>query len=243
VSHTYIETDVMTVPAYVAGMGQWANTTVPDDGDDRDAAADAVGLEALADRTTWLRHRVDYVQPYAANGATISNQKSFVVRKDIALSQTIANGGVGYSAPTVWTTPSAPFAIDAVLIQITGTATASADPSNVTLTLFCNGIALVVGITSTFAGGTTYTVDGTTTNKTLFGVSPTEWGGLLDGTLGGTGTDDVGAASRAGILTVFADGGTNGYWGKGVSLNVVHGGASARTLTIPLRLTIYGRLL
>jgi hypothetical protein len=233
----------MSIPITVAGMGVWSDITVPDDGDDRDAAADGVGLEGLADRTTWLRHRVDLVQPFANHGATINGQKSFVMTKDIALANSVPSGPSGYAPPTVWTAPSAPYAIDAAIIQITGTATASADPSNVTFTLFLGTGQLVVGMTSTFAGGTTYAVTGGTTNKTIFGVKSTEWGGLLDGTLSGSGTDDIGAASRAGILTVLADGGSNGYWGKDVSLQVVHGGASARTLTIPLRVTIYGRLL
>lgn len=241
-SHTYTEQDPMAIPAYVSGQGGWHTITVPDDGDERNAAEPGVGLEALADRTVWLRHRVDTSQPFVNHGVTISSFGHFVVTKDVAINN-IVSAGAGYSAPAVWTAPSARYMIEGATIQITGIGTASADPASVTLSLYLGNTLLIQGIMSSFDLGTSYNIGFLPNVKAIWGVHPSEYGPLLDGSLASSGTDDIGAASRDGALVVFSNGGANGYWGKDVSLTIQHGGVTPRTLFLPLRVTLIGRLL
>ena len=72
-SHPYVDTDQLPVPFYITDLGMWADVTIPDDGDDRNAAVAGVGLEALADRTTWLRYRLETTSAYGSTDPSIKN--------------------------------------------------------------------------------------------------------------------------------------------------------------------------
>lgn len=57
-SHPYDESDPITPNPPIPGKGVWTTVPIPDDNNDRDAATYGAGLEACADRATWLAWRM-----------------------------------------------------------------------------------------------------------------------------------------------------------------------------------------
>ena len=247
-THPFIDTDQMPIPAPAAGLGTWENVPVPDDGDERKAAILGSGVEALAERTTWLRHRSIIAEPYGVtipsltnSGATVGASNSFVVNKRFTLAQSIPTGAGGGAAPTIWVTPSAPFMIEGCYIQFTGSATSSALTALVRLDLLLGSNKLITG-TVAFSGGV-MPINGTSTNPSIIGIHVADRGPLLDGTLTNSGLDTVSAASAPGVLIAYYDNFNGSFYGKPITLRLTHSSGSSITFNMPLSVAIFGRLL
>ncbi|MFS8066596.1 MAG: hypothetical protein ACMG6S_09525 [Byssovorax sp.] len=249
-SHEFIDTDKMALPAPATGLGVWENVLVPDDGDERKAAILGAGVEALAERTTWLRHRGIITDPFGVtmpglvnSGATVGASNSFVITKAINLSATVPPGASGYVAPVIWVTPSVPFIIDMAFIRLTGGSTASSAPGYAQLDLFLGADKLVTGLMSTYVAGVV-AINGSTLNKCIFGIDPAEQGPLLSGTLTNSGKDSTGGASGNGKLLAYFNGlPPASYWAKQVTLRLTHGGVPSIDFTMPMVVTLAGRIL
>jgi hypothetical protein len=96
--HIYVESDPMGSPPANPGYGAFPAVQVPDDTDDRDAASEATGLEALADRDVWIRHRlIDWVEGGTYNNALLT----FTGPWDFQGVTTFTGAGnVGFYVPT-----------------------------------------------------------------------------------------------------------------------------------------------
>lgn len=248
-SHTYLDTDQLPVPFYIAGLGEWSNVTIPDDGDDRNAAVAGVGMEALADRTTWLRYRIENTTGYGStdtsiknNGVTLGTSNSFVLKKALTISSFVPVGGSGYLSSTIWRTPAVPFVLDGAFIRLTGNATASIPPISTQLSLLLGAQPLITGTLSPFVAGT-MAINGTTTNKSVIGVSSADYGPLFDGTVGNNGNDLLGGVSGGGKLVAHTAVTGSTLCNTDIKLRLTHGAASSVNFSMLLEVSIYGRLL
>ena len=180
--------------------------------------------------------------PGLANHGALVSSGAFTVAKTFTVNAFVPSGPSGLTTTSLWSTPSQRFVIEGAIVQITGNCTASADPAGVELTLSMGGGTLVLGTMSAFAGGTSYTVNGSTANQTIFGLVAAERGSLFTPPLTNGGKDSTGAqlcdldASLA-VLTGAS------LWGVDVTLRIVHGAVLGKTLMIPFTVIIFGRLL
>lgn len=248
-SHEFIDTDQLAIPAPAAGLGTWENVTVPDDGDERTAAILGVGLEALAERTTWLRHRGVIAEPYgvsipsiANSGATIGASNAFVLKKAFTINFAVPAGGAGYVPAVIWVTPTVPFEINRAYIRLTGACTASSAPGSVVLDLFLGTKKLVSGLMSTYVAGVVL-INSSTSNKSIFGIEPLERGELLDGTMTDSSKDYRGASVIDGSLVCHTNFLFSDFFGQQITLRLTHGGGGTITMVMPVEVVLAGRLL
>lgn len=248
-SHPYVDTDQLPVPFYITDLGMWADVTIPDDGDDRNAAVAGVGLEALADRTTWLRYRLETTSAYGStdpsiknNGVTLGTSNSYVLKKALSISSLVPVGGSGYTSPTLWKTPTVPFMIDGAFIRLTGNSGASIPPVSAQLDLLLGANRLIYGTLSPFVAGI-MAINGTTLNKSVFGLAPADYGPLFDGTVGNNGNDIIGGYGGGGKLVAHTAISGSTLCNTAIKLRLTHGAASAVTFTMLLEVVIYGKLL
>jgi hypothetical protein len=219
-----------------------AIVVAPDANTPINAADVQIVAEGLANQTAFLN---DPFLNYENNSANVRATTSFVMTKSLTVATSVPTGGAGYTAPTIWTTPSVPWILEGALIEVTGNCTADANPATVQLTLNVNSVDAVNGLMDPFSAGTFYSVNGTTSNPTIFGLKLSEKGTLLSQPLTDSSTDSLGFGLDEVNLTVAApaDGGANGLWGKAVTLNVTHGSVADRTLSIPIKVTMWGRII
>jgi hypothetical protein len=180
------------------------------------------------------------------SGATVSASSAFTMIRNVSFNQSVPNGGGGVYTSTLWVTPSAPWILEGMALQITSSCSSDADPSTVHLAVYVDMLVVAIeGDMSAFAAGTTYLIDNTSSNKRIFGLASAEKGTLLTSPLSDSGKDKLGIALDDQNLTVAAlsVGDTFSLWGKPLTINVTHGSGSARTLNIPMRLIVWGRLL
>ena len=248
-SHPYIDTDQLAVPFYIANLGMWADVTIPDDGDDRNAAVAGVGMEALADRTTWLRYRIENTTGYGStntsiknNGVTLGTSNSFVLKKALSISSLVPVGGSGYTSSTIWKTPAVSFMLDGAFIRLTGNATASIPPITTQLSLLLGAQPLINGTLSPFVAGI-MAINGTTTNKSVFGIATTDYGPLFDGTVGNNGNDILGGVGGGGKLVAHTAISGSTLCNTDIKLRLTHGAASSVNFSMLLEVSIYGKLL
>ena len=255
-SHEFLDTNKLALPAPAAGLGEWQNVLVPDDGDERKAAVLGIGIEALAQRTTWLRHRTVITEPFGVSipsitnsGATVGASNSFVVKKALTINTAAPNGGAGYVAPVFWVTPTVPFEINRAYIRLSGSLTASIAPVFVTLDLFLGPRKLVTGTMTVFLSGilpapaVVVPINSSTANKSIFGIEPGDRGELLNGTMAASSQDYMGAAVVAGALVCHTNFASTSFFGKQITLRLTHGGGAPITFTMPLEVVLAGRLL
>lgn len=181
------------------------------------------------------------------SGATVSASCAFTMTRSVTVSAAVSVGGTGYETPVLWITPSVPWILEGMALQITATSTSDADPGDVTFYVYVDGLltALVGTMSGLWGAGTTYIVDDTTSNPVIFGLKAIEKGTLLTPPFASSGLDDRGLALDEENLAVVAltPGDTFGLLGKPITIRVGHSSASVRTLNIPLRLIAWGRLL
>lgn len=179
------------------------------------------------------------------NAAQVSASNSFVMRKDITVSGSVPAGIGGVTTSPLWVTPDTPWILEGMALQVVSDCSADADPGTVAMTVYIGTVGTIACPMSAFAGGTLYLVDGTTTNKTIFGMKVSEKYTLLTPPYADSGTDQLGFAVDEVNLAVLAlaVGDTVDMFGKSVTMRVTHDSGSARTLSLPLRLYIWGRLL
>jgi len=176
------------------------------------------------------------------NGAAIvSASGSFILKADVSFTGTITSNAV----VPLWTTPSRPFIITGALLQIRNDIVATADPGSVAFVVDINpglGSKTLISGVADFLGGTTYAVDGTSSNKAFFGLDVSERGDLLTGNVLNNQEARTGAIGGSDMFAALT-GPTNGFWGKSFALLVSPTILPSTFTAMDVRVIIHGYML